>query len=232
MVTYYIVSGGSSASPELQKLLCRIKYLELVLGIRLEVVHIPGLHMIDQCTDGLSRGIRFAGGRLKRTPEAETLRIFQGMLATELSLQWVDSCSCGIRRYSEWTYIDATTQWSFHQVSGSATIWFPAPEWAHQLINAVVNAWEENPWNTEAFFLIPRVFQGTWGRASKHVIEIGIFAVATILDYGEDTDIPCIVLHLPCYIRSLPPSRRLDIPPRPTGAQWHREQAEYVRGLS
>jgi hypothetical protein len=82
MVTYYIVSGGSSASPELQKLICRIKYLELLLSIRLEVVHIPGLHMIDQRTDGLSHGIRFAGGCLKRTPEAETLHIFEGVPTT------------------------------------------------------------------------------------------------------------------------------------------------------
>lgn len=31
--TYYIVSGGSSTSPELQKLLSQLKYLELRLGI-------------------------------------------------------------------------------------------------------------------------------------------------------------------------------------------------------
>jgi hypothetical protein len=48
LVTYYIVSGGSSSSPELQKLLRRLKYLELVLEIRLEVVHVPGKHMIAQ----------------------------------------------------------------------------------------------------------------------------------------------------------------------------------------
>jgi hypothetical protein len=58
LVTYYIVSGGSSTSLELQKLLRRLKYLEMKLNIRLEVVHIPGTHMIAQGTDGLSRGLR------------------------------------------------------------------------------------------------------------------------------------------------------------------------------
>jgi hypothetical protein len=64
LVTYYIVSSGSSSSPELQKLLRRLKYLELLLGLQLEVVHVPGTHMIDQGTDGLSRGIQLTGGRL------------------------------------------------------------------------------------------------------------------------------------------------------------------------
>jgi hypothetical protein len=46
LVSYYIVSNGSSSSPELQKLLRQLKYLELVLDIQLKIVHIPGLHMI------------------------------------------------------------------------------------------------------------------------------------------------------------------------------------------
>jgi hypothetical protein len=232
MVTYYIVSGGSSSSPELQRLIRRIKYLELVLGIRLEVVHIPGLHMIDQRTDGLSRGIRFAGGRLKRTPEAETLRIFEALPGTPATLHWIEDFSRSFRRYPQGTYMEATRPWNFHQVSGHCTIWFPAPEWAHQIMDAVVNAWEENPWNTEAVFVVPRVFQCSWGRTSKHIHEVGVFAASSIPDYGEGTDIPCVVLHLPCYLRSLPPPRRLDIASRPKGAEWHRQQAEYVRGLS
>jgi hypothetical protein len=232
LVSYYIVSGGSSASPELQKLLRRIKFLELTLSIRLELVHIPGLHMIDQRTDGLSRGIRFAGGRLKRSPEAETLRVLEAMPVTPSTLSWFDSCSRGFRHYHHWECLDALAPWSFHQVSGRATVWFPAPEWAHQVMQAVVNVWEENPWNTEAFFVVPRVFQCNWGHASQQVQEVGIFPAASILDYGEDTDIPCILLHLPCYVHSLPFPSWLDQPPRSQGEQWHRDQAEHVRGLS
>ena len=232
MVTYYIVSGGSSTSPELQKLVRRIKYLELSLGIRLEVVHIPGRHMIDQRTDGLSRGIRFAGGRLKRSPEAETLRIFEAVPATSAVLQWIDLYSAPFRRYQVWSHMVATVPWTFHQVSGQSTFWFPAPEWAHQIMDAVVNVWEENPWNTEAFFIVPRVFQRSWGRASKHIVELETFAAATVPDYSDDTDIPCVVLHLPCYVRVLPSPRLLDFAPTSADAHWHLDQAEFVRGLS
>ena len=95
----------------------------------------------------------------------------------------------------------------------------------------MVNAWEENPWNTEAFFVVPRVFQNKWGRVSKQVVEVATFGAGSVPAYGDNTDIPCVLLHLPCYVRRLPR-------PQPKGAphfktdQWHRDQAEHVRGLS
>jgi len=204
LVSYYIVSGGSLASPELQKLIHRIKYLELVLGIRLEVVHIPGMHMIDKKTDGLSRGLRFTGGRLKRTPAEETLRIFQGLPVTLATCSWAETYTRRVCRYPQLSYRSGLENWTFHEVSGQATLWFPAPEWAHQVIDAVVNAWEENPWNTEAFFVVPRVFQNKWGRVSKQVVEVATFGAGSVPAYGDNTDIPCVLLHLPCYVRRLP----------------------------
>jgi hypothetical protein len=234
LVSYHIVSGGSSGSPELQKLLRRLKYLELCLGIRLEIVHIPGTHMIDQKTDGLSRGIRLGGGRFKRSPEDETRRIFEALPATVATLAWARRSIAlySVYQHRPLTFMHSSNAWSFHQVSGRATLWFPAPEWAHQLLDAVVTAWTEKPWDTEAFFVIPRVFQRDWGRVSKHIVELGQFAASTIPDYGIHTDIPCILLHLPCYVRSLPSPRWMDSPSRPSGGEWHRAQAEFVRGLS
>jgi hypothetical protein len=232
LVTYYIVTGGSSTSPELQKLLRRLKYLELSLGIRLEVVHIPGKHMIEQRTDGLSRGLRLAGGGFKRAPRAETQRIFEGVRMTMESVTWAQHQVRPYLRHRHCIFMDSTTAWTFQQVTGRATLWFPAPEWAHQLMDALVTAWTEQPWHTEAFFLIPRVFQRDWGRASKHIQDLGLHPADTIPAYGGTTEIPCVLMHLPCYVRSLPPIRRLDVPPRPQGAEWHQEQAEYVRGLS
>ena len=90
-------------------------------------------------------------------------------------------------------------------------MWFPAPEWVHQLIEAVVNAWIKHPWDTEAFFFIPRVFQRDWGQASKHIVDLGLLPPLDIPDY--DSDIPCVLMHLPCYVHSLPPPRQLDPAP-------------------
>jgi hypothetical protein len=53
-VTYFVMQNGSSASPELHKLVRAAKLLEPQLGCWTEVVHVPGRLMIVQGTDGLS----------------------------------------------------------------------------------------------------------------------------------------------------------------------------------
>ena len=163
LVTYYIVSGGSSSSPELQKLLRRLKFLELLLGIRLEVVHIPGKHMIAQQTDGLSRGIRIGSGLPQRTPQQETLRVFEPVAPTRQNLSWIIHQAQGFSHHPAIQFMRGDVAWSFYDVIGRATLWLPAPEWAHQLIDMVLNAWAKHPWTTEAFFLVPHVFQRDWG---------------------------------------------------------------------
>ena len=188
--------------------------------------------MIEQGADGLSRGLRLTGGLPMRPPHAETQWIFEGVPITLATLQWARAQIASALQHHECIFMDASKTWSFHQVTHCATLWFPAPEWAHQLLDAVLCAWVETPWDTEAFFLIPRVFQWDWGQVSKHVVELGVFAAQAVPVYGLYTDIPCVVLHLPCYVCSLPPPRWLDQPSQPQGAKWHREQAELLRGLS
>jgi hypothetical protein len=54
---YYCVTSGSSCNYILHKMVQRIKYLELLLGCHLEVIHVPGTTMIHQGTDGLTRRV-------------------------------------------------------------------------------------------------------------------------------------------------------------------------------
>ena len=54
---YWVMASGSSKSPGLHALVERIHRLEIRLGCNLQVVHVPGLLMIRQGTDGLSRGV-------------------------------------------------------------------------------------------------------------------------------------------------------------------------------
>ena len=232
LVTYYIISGGSSSSPELQKLIRHLKYLELKLGIRLEVIHIPGKHMIEQGTDGLSRGLQLSGTRLKRAPQDETQRVFEAVQPTPRVLAWAHEQLAPHCRHPTSIVMNSISSWTFQDITRQSSLWFPAPEWAHQLLDAVVNVWVERPWDTEAFFIIPRVFQRDWGRVSKHIIELGLHPAADIPDYGALTDIPCLILHLPCYVRSLPPPRWMEPPTQSQREEWHREQAEHLRGLS
>jgi hypothetical protein len=55
--TYCIAASGSSPSPRLHALIEEIRLLELRLECTLQAVHVPGVVMITQGTDGLSRGV-------------------------------------------------------------------------------------------------------------------------------------------------------------------------------
>ena len=57
ITSHCVTNNSSSTSPSLQALLRKIKLLEMELNCRLEVVHVPGLLMIQQKIDGLSRGV-------------------------------------------------------------------------------------------------------------------------------------------------------------------------------
>jgi hypothetical protein len=57
LVTYYVVNGGCSRTPSLHELVRAVKLAAQKLGIRLEVIHVPGTAMILQGTDGHSRGV-------------------------------------------------------------------------------------------------------------------------------------------------------------------------------
>jgi hypothetical protein len=57
LVSYYVLTSGSSTFPGLHTLILQIKTLVLQLQCHLVVIHAPGVVMIQQGTDGLSRGV-------------------------------------------------------------------------------------------------------------------------------------------------------------------------------
>ena len=63
LVSYYVINSGSSREPSLHQLAREIKELAFELGCHLEVVHAPGTLMIEQGTDGQSRGLWLAQER-------------------------------------------------------------------------------------------------------------------------------------------------------------------------
>ena len=55
--THWVTCAGSSSSPGLHDLVEQIQLLCLDLEVQLQVIHVPGLIMIQQGTDGLSGGV-------------------------------------------------------------------------------------------------------------------------------------------------------------------------------
>jgi hypothetical protein len=54
---YWIALRSASKHPRLHALIEQIRLLEIQLGCQLQVVHVPGVVMIEQGTEGLSRGV-------------------------------------------------------------------------------------------------------------------------------------------------------------------------------
>ena len=68
--------------------------------------------------------------------------------------------------------------------------------------------------------------------ASRYVQRVGSFKLSEI-PFGADLlplAIPCVLLFVKSHVRSLKPHRHKGSP-APTGQEWHRKQADEMRGL-
>jgi hypothetical protein len=235
LVAYYIVQSGSSGSTELHRLIRRIKEIEILLRVRLEVIHVPGTLMILQGTDGLSRGMWLAPERLRSSSLLESSQVLTGAPFSPALAEW----ALGLIDRRPWTpyeHIAALADWSFERIHDRMSIWTPGPELARQAITAFLDIWVETPLSqTGGLFLIPRVMQRDWFSLSKHVRVIGTYYPATQLPAtcAYSSEIPLVVLYCQPYVRSLPLSPdRMEYDAAPYGdVRWHEQQADAVRGL-
>jgi hypothetical protein len=231
--TYYVVNGGSSTSSGLQALIYRIKLAELALGCLLEAVHVPGRVMIVQGTDGLSRGVWVSSLHSGIDPTGTNADVFAPVEFSRTHIPWVlEAASLPPSTPIVWQPWDGS--WASSKFLHRVTLWCPPPEIARQFIAHVILLWTESPHDTSVLFLIPRILQRQWSSLSRHIVEVKVIQ-PPLLPWRPDSvlPIPVVLLHLPTYVRSLPSiPDRLDRPTPPPDAEWHREQADFLRGLS
>jgi hypothetical protein len=232
MVTYYIVHNGSSTSPSLHKLIRRIKILELLLGCRLEPIHVPGRLMILQGADGLSHGMWMSADHVLRSTVEESRLSLHAVPFSHLLGAWALR-QANLLPTAPYVHAHDTSDWTWDSIGNQTSIWTPSPEVAHQAITSFLDLWVERSATTSAVFLIPRILQRDWGFLSKHVVELGVFDPRD-LPWGcrFHSLIPFCLLYVPRYVRSLPSPTRLDMRPFPTRFErWCNHQAEELRGL-
>ena len=127
---------------------------------------------------------------------------------------------------------DWNDSWLDIPVMGTFTVWFPPPELARQVISYVLYRAVESPLDTAALFFIPRVLPAFWQNLSKYVIELPtLYPHRSDLRFPPVLPIPILVLYLPPHVRRPPTRDRLDRPPPPYRARWHKQQAEELYGL-
>jgi hypothetical protein len=228
---YFIIKGGSSRSPELHKLARTIKMMEIELGCRLEPIHVPGLLMIDQGTDGQSRGMWLAPARLTRSSIMESSLALGGTpYSAALALWALDRV--GLPLNTTYQLQDTLSDWSFDRVYGQTSMWLPVPEVARQALVSFLDIWVEGPTKTDGIFMIPRIMQKDWGYICKHVLVLGEFYPGSLPGTcSYDSHIPFVLLYIPRHRRSLPVPRVVSTAPPPLHSRWHTEQADHLRGL-
>jgi hypothetical protein len=127
-------NGTSSARP-LFDLVVHLRQLEMRKGCKIHVVHVAGTRMINQGTDGLSRGDQNAGVMLGKdfltyVPLADSALTRSPSLKNWL-MSWVEDCTGGIGE------ILTTERWFELHVLRKAYIWCPAPAAAKRAISCL-----------------------------------------------------------------------------------------------
>ena len=227
LVSYYIINGGSSRSPGLHALVLEIKELAASLGCHLEVVHVPGKMMIVQGTDGLSRGLWLSSSR--RDPQINQQIFLPVIPSPELGIWALQEA--GVR--NSWPcWLDYSRVRDWRCVLHRCTLWAPPPECARQVLVAYLSQWVQDPWDTQAIFLVPRVLQRDWGRVAKYIREVGVYCGELLPEPARfEAHIPFVLLHIAPHVPTLR-ADRMGLPPKAKPPMPHWEQAEEVRGLS
>jgi hypothetical protein len=228
--TYWIAQAGSSPTPRLHSLIWQIKCLELDLGIQLQVVHVPGVVMIQQGSDALSRGVWVTPFQAISDQRQLTAAVF-APLTPDYNL--IESYIIQYSLCPTYTVQHWNTQWVASDLLDRFTVWFPPPELARQAITFMLSAWVQRPTTTSALFFIPRVIPGCWFGLCRHIQELAPVSPRTFALIEQPLlPIPIIVLYLGPHVRQLPdPMTRLDKSPPPTGLRFHKTQAEFLRRL-
>jgi hypothetical protein len=227
--TYWISASGSSPSPGLHKLIEEIRLLELELECSLQVVHVPGLMMIDQGTDGLSRGIWMSALQDLKDSTSLTRAVFEPL---HFDKELIDSYVGFYDLASHYVVCDWNSVWDSRICFNQLSVWFPPPELARQVLIFMLETWAEKPLTTSSLLFIPRTVPAFWWGLSRHLVELPtIYPHLTPLRHQPLLPIPIVVLYLPPHKRSLCTKDRLARSAIPAHAFWHRQQAALLRGL-
>ena len=225
--TYWVMKSGSSRSPELHKLVEETLLLAMSMAVYLQVVHVPGRIMIDQGTDGLSRGVWASPLHDLWDPTLMNQAVF-APLPVDMNLAEHYARQAGsteVPRLHLWD-----RPWG-SVIFDHLSVWFPPPELARTCLIGILEAWVERPHTTSALVFVPRVLAGSWMGLCRFIQEIDvIYPHLTPIPCPPLLSIPIVVLYLPPHSRMLP-SSRIDPPPFPRGRAAHVKEATYVRGL-
>jgi hypothetical protein len=231
MVTYDVVRKGTSRSSRLRALVRELKRLELLHGCQLEVIHVPGVVLIDEGADGLSRGVWNTALQVRRTfPVAD---LFQPFPLDGPLIEWAYH-QAGFPQPPDVRLFQDLDDWRKDTMIRQHCVWSVSPTVARQALTTAALAWAESPLDSSHLFLVPRVMQRDFGRINRHIQYLGQFDPTGIPLQSHPCRVPLLLFYLPPHHRCLAPQapRRVDMPSFSRMPPWIARQVAYMRGLS
>lgn len=169
---------GSSSSPLLFELVKRAKLLEMCHRSRIHVIHVAGTRMIDQGTDGLSRGALLDG-----VMKGECIRSFLPLHETALQrsahiIPWLREAHGGEGRDKLTVLSKEDWFWAGHDIVGGEEnvdgqwvpvyvtgqhVWAPPPCVAERCLEELRKARHKRQSSTHVF-VCPRIMTVDWQR--------------------------------------------------------------------
>jgi hypothetical protein len=191
--------NGSSKSRTLHDLVERIRAMEMVGALFVNLIWVAGTRMIEQGTDGGSRGDLtngVLGGEhmLKHVPLNETVleRSFE-------AVEWLQSSVSGgdwrVLEFEDWFDRVHTTDGSF--------FWFPPPSIADVAVEQLCESKHIRPWNTHVF-ACPALMTSRWRKQLMKVAD-AVFVVPVGSDVWPSNMHEPLVIALICPLLSSSP---------------------------
>jgi hypothetical protein len=184
--------NGSSKSKTLHDLVERLHALQMSGTLFIHLIWVAGTRMIEQGTDGLSRGDLSNGvlggdHMLKHVPLNESVldRHFE-------AVDWLQSTVSG----SDWKVLEPEDWFDRVHTSDGSFFWFPPPAIADIAVEQLCEAKQIRPWNTHVF-ACPALMTARWRKQLMKVAD-AIFVIPVGCDCWPSNMHEPVVVALIC----------------------------------
>ena len=163
------INRGTSSSPSLLRLVKGLREYETNLGCHVVAVWVPGTAIIDQGTDGLSRGAVDEGAFAADSPDPLTFSpIDTGCPTPEQPF-----LRAVVHTFPEPAQVlRDPDEWYQRPHPHRATVLVPAPSLARQAIDQALRWRAAHPYTTGVAIVLPDNYASSWGRLSKYFTRV------------------------------------------------------------
>lgn len=168
LVAEWVFAKGSSESQDLLEMVAELRLLELKGGFRLRIIHVAGTRMIQQGTDGLSRGELQLGSLLDPLSGLVPLNLDPIQRSPKL-IEWI----------SDWTgikepFVCRPEDWFWEGHKGGVKIWSLAPGAAVHALEELGVARLKRHEEVCAIVVVPALMRPAWFRRFARLVDVYI----------------------------------------------------------